>query len=166
MGNVKNESTKIRTNHREGTEQIEMIGSDFIGEPSPRSCRCSECGGKISMGDLRLVSRRGGVVKKIICSEDCRLTFDDRIWQEFADKQRKVGPEKDLPSLRAAHSPTSQVENVGRRNPSAAQKLPRPGELQSQISERIRGEWRETVRQERIKAHRRPPPRSSYVRMQ
>ncbi len=64
-----------------------MIGSDFVTESSPRYCRCSECNKKIPKGERRLVSQRGGVVKKIVCSEDCRLTFDDRIWQEFADKR-------------------------------------------------------------------------------
>lgn len=76
-----------------------------------------------------------------------------------SNHKRKVGAEKDLLPLRATDPPTSQVENVGRWKPSAASKLPRPGELRSQISARIRREWREIVRQERIEANQRPPPR-------
>lgn len=63
-----------------------MIGSDFAWEETLKSRRCSECG---TRGHRMLVSRRGPgprQVKKIVCSESCRLAFDDVYWQGRADE--------------------------------------------------------------------------------
>lgn len=58
-----------------------MIGSDFIRVPNDKKGRvCSECYKKIRMFDECLISMRGGRIKKIVCSEDCRLEFDYRIY--------------------------------------------------------------------------------------
>lgn len=63
-----------------------MIGSDFGNEKFPVMKRCSECGEKIRAHTMCLVSRnRDGKNKKIVCSEHCRLDFDDRFWQGRAD---------------------------------------------------------------------------------
>ena len=69
-----------------------MIGSDFAWETFDRKRRCSECG---TRGRRMLVSRRGPgpkQVKKIVCSEPCRLDFDDAYWQERADHREAKRP--------------------------------------------------------------------------
>ena len=58
-----------------------LIGSDFMPEISECKTRCSECRRKIEAGQTALVSRRFGKVQKRVCSEECRLTFDDKFWQ-------------------------------------------------------------------------------------
>lgn len=50
---------------------------------------CSECTREIPAGTVCLVSMRNGVVKKRVCSEECRQTFDDRVWREIANKNEK-----------------------------------------------------------------------------
>ncbi len=41
--------------------------------------------------------------------------------------------------------------------------VPSPGELQSEIAERIKREWCETVRKERVKGRQRLPPRGHWL---
>lgn len=64
-----------------------MIGSDFIEVKNPYTRHCGECGRKILKGEQILASIKNGEVKKYVCSEECRLEFDNRIWQQFADKK-------------------------------------------------------------------------------
>jgi hypothetical protein len=65
---------------------MSLIGSraDFKKKIYEHSVRCSECGRK---GTEMLVSIRKGKVKKRICSEACRVAFDDRFWREKADRR-------------------------------------------------------------------------------
>lgn len=62
-----------------------LIGNDFITVFAVRSCRCSECGKTIRKGEHCLESHRFGKLQKRVCSEDCRLAFDDHFWQGKAD---------------------------------------------------------------------------------
>jgi hypothetical protein len=64
-----------------------LIGSDFIERVETRTVYCSECGRKIHTGERSLCSIRKNKVKKRVCSENCRMEFDDGIWQEFADNR-------------------------------------------------------------------------------
>ena len=64
---------------------MSLIGNDFVEQPAPYSAVCGECRGSIQAGEISLVSIRNGVVKKRVCSEECRQTFDDRFWQGEAD---------------------------------------------------------------------------------
>jgi hypothetical protein len=68
-----------------------MIGSDFIKAHAPRGGQCGECGASIAPGATCLESRRGGKVRKRVCSETCRLDFDHRYWQERADRREQAG---------------------------------------------------------------------------
>ena len=69
-----------------------LIGNDFKLEPTPYMFRC-DCGKKVKRGELPQVSRRFGKVQKRLCeSEDCRLEFDDRFWQEQARKRSRRKP--------------------------------------------------------------------------
>ena len=63
---------------------MSLIGSDFKVVLAIRDCRCSECGSRIAQGDKCLESVRFGKVQKRVCSEKCRLDFDDAYWQEKA----------------------------------------------------------------------------------
>ena len=63
-----------------------LIGSDFVRVQCSQAKHCSECGARIPAGEYALVSARGGKTRKIVCSEDCRLNFDERIWEQFARK--------------------------------------------------------------------------------
>jgi hypothetical protein len=40
-------------------------------------------------GQPILQSIKNGKVKKVVCSEKCRLDFDARIWQEIAARNEK-----------------------------------------------------------------------------
>jgi hypothetical protein len=64
-----------------------LIGNDFITVTYPETVRCSECGKKITAGQPVLVSKKGGKVRKRICGEECRLTFDARVWEDFARRR-------------------------------------------------------------------------------
>jgi len=64
-----------------------LIGSDFITGVADKTYRCSECNKTIKKGDMILESVRFGKVKKRVCSEQCRLGFDDRYWQGKADER-------------------------------------------------------------------------------
>lgn len=66
-----------------------LIGSDFQPEALTYNRRCSECGKKMQKGDNVLVSRRFGKVQKRVCSEECRLEFDNNYWQERARQSRE-----------------------------------------------------------------------------
>ena len=50
-------------------------------EFSAHAARCSECGARIPKGGPCLVSRnKESRVKKKVCSQECRETFDDKFW--------------------------------------------------------------------------------------
>ena len=68
-----------------------LIGNDFITVFSVKVCRCSECGRRIAKGEHCLESHRFGKLQKRVCSEACRLTFDDRFWQGKARERRSNG---------------------------------------------------------------------------
>jgi len=51
---------------------------DFTLEASDRAHRCSECGTRVPAGERMYVSRRGGLAKKRVCSEQCGQAFDYR----------------------------------------------------------------------------------------
>lgn len=68
---------------------MSLIGNDFVERVEAKTVYCSECGRKILPGEKSLVSLKGGKVKKRVCSEECRQTFDDAIWQAFADENEK-----------------------------------------------------------------------------
>ena len=75
-----------------GPGEVRVIGSDFVWEDSEKVRRCSECG---TRGHRMLVSRRGPSpkqVKKVVCSEPCRLAFDDAYWQDRADRMEATRP--------------------------------------------------------------------------
>mgnify|MGYP006992515625 CR=1 FL=1 len=63
-----------------------LIGNDFITQIIDREFRCSECGITRPAGHPWLTSIRGKSIRKRVCSEECRLQFDDRFWQHQADK--------------------------------------------------------------------------------
>ena len=79
-----------------------LIGSDFVRVQCSEAKHCSECGGRIPAGEFALVSARGGKTRKIVCSEDCRLNFDERIWKQFARKN----------AARRTTSTTKHLESV------------------------------------------------------
>lgn len=58
-----------------------MIGTDFTIQVVAYRTRCGECKRTLSPGDTSLVSIRGGKVRKRVCSETCRIAFDDHYWQ-------------------------------------------------------------------------------------
>jgi hypothetical protein len=66
-----------------------MLGSDFTKMTSVIRRLCSECGHVIPVGGDMLASVKGGKIKKAVCSEECRLEFDARVWQEIADINEK-----------------------------------------------------------------------------
>lgn len=68
-----------------------LIGSNFTTQISNGNVRCSECGERIPKGLECLVSIQNGRVQKRVCSESCRLDFDDRYWQEKADERKLAG---------------------------------------------------------------------------
>ena len=71
-------------------EVMGAIGSDFIVRMAARRTKCSECGRNIAEGFPEMVSIRKGKVQKRVCSNECRLEFDNRYWQELAaSKDRK-----------------------------------------------------------------------------
>ena len=65
-----------------------MIGSDFVEIKNPYTRRCGECGRKVRLGEPILASIKGGQVKKYVCSENCRLQFDNRFWQAVVRKKQ------------------------------------------------------------------------------
>lgn len=67
-----------------------LIGNDFVVQTAPFSCRCSECSKEIDKGEECLVSIRRGRVQKRVCSEDCRLEFDSRFWDEAARNRSRA----------------------------------------------------------------------------
>lgn len=79
-----------------------MIGSDFVPRVYPRTIRCSECGTKIPKNTEALVSIQNGVVKKIVCSEDCRQEFDYRFWSTRRKERLLTKREKRLKCVQTA----------------------------------------------------------------
>ncbi len=70
---------------------MSAIGSDFQRVKQEHRTICSECGADIPAGGIALESIRGGKCRKRVCSEDCRLEFDNRYWQERAAlRERKA----------------------------------------------------------------------------
>ncbi len=67
-----------------------LIGSDFIIVKAAHDCHCSECGKRIRKGEGCLVSVRMGKVQKRVCSEECRLIFDDAYWQQRARERKRA----------------------------------------------------------------------------
>jgi len=67
-----------------------MIGSDFIEQTAKYKRYCSECNRPILVGEKYLASIKDGKVKKTVCGEECRLVFDDRVWQGFARRNAKA----------------------------------------------------------------------------
>jgi hypothetical protein len=73
-----------------------MLGNDFITRPAPYRHVCSECGHITNPGEDYQVSIKGGKVRKTLCmNEDCRMEFDNRIWQQLAqDNARRRAAHK------------------------------------------------------------------------
>ena len=66
---------------------MSAIGSDFQRVKQEHSTICSECGSGIPAGGIALESVRDGKCHKRVCSEECRLEFDNRYWQERARRR-------------------------------------------------------------------------------
>lgn len=68
-----------------------LIGSraSFEVRKSDRDGVCRECGRKWQKGDVIFVSLHNEEVVKIVCSDSCRETFDDRYWQTVADERER-----------------------------------------------------------------------------
>jgi hypothetical protein len=66
-----------------------MIGCDFIQRTLDYTRHCGECGEKMPKGTIGLASIKNGVVKKWVCSENCRLDFDNELWQWIATRNAK-----------------------------------------------------------------------------
>jgi len=66
------------------------IGSDFITRPAAKRTKCGECGCNIAIGAHEMVSIRKGKVQKRVCSEECRLEFDDCYWRERALARKRA----------------------------------------------------------------------------
>jgi len=66
------------------------IGSDFITRPAAKRTKCSECGRNIAEGLPEMVSIRKGKVQKRVCSNECRLEFDNRYWQDRARERKRA----------------------------------------------------------------------------
>src|SRR3990167_8004347 len=68
-----------------------IIGSQKSFEPYVLKERwmCHECQLYFPKGHTILASKDSrGIVRKKVCSDDCRLTFDDRFWQETIYQKR------------------------------------------------------------------------------
>jgi hypothetical protein len=66
-----------------------MTGADFQPYSNPYKRRCSECGEWIQEGQNVLASIKNNKVRKVVCSEDCRLEFDYKFWSERADEREE-----------------------------------------------------------------------------
>jgi hypothetical protein len=73
----------------DGDEGKAMIGSDFVWIVNPYTRRCGECHKKVEKGERIMASIKGGKVKKYVCSEDCRLEFDNEFWQGVIREKAK-----------------------------------------------------------------------------
>jgi hypothetical protein len=65
-----------------------MLGSDFVPTVLKYRRHC-DCGRAMNVGESYLASIKRGKVQKWVCSEDCRLEFDARIWAEIARKNSR-----------------------------------------------------------------------------
>lgn len=90
-----------------------LIGSDFVRVQCSQAKHCSECGARIPAGGYVLVSVRGGKTRKIVCSEDCRLNFDERIWEQFARKNAAWRTTRHPGSVKFAVSQVPKCEGPG-----------------------------------------------------
>jgi hypothetical protein len=68
---------------------MSAIGSDFQRVKQTHRTRCSECGAGIPVGEIALESIRDGKCRKRVCSNQCRIDFDDRYWQERAALRKR-----------------------------------------------------------------------------
>ena len=64
-----------------------LIGNDFNTIVLTHPSHCGECGKYLPKGTEMLVSIRFGKVQKRVCSEQCRIDFDDSFWQGKADER-------------------------------------------------------------------------------
>jgi len=78
-------NVESQRNERGSILKRKPIGSDFESQVLDKTTRCSECGEPIYAGVPSLVSLRGGKVMKRVCSEECRLEFDNSFWQGVAE---------------------------------------------------------------------------------
>jgi hypothetical protein len=62
-----------------------MLGSDFVPTVLKHGRYC-DCGRKMNVGESYLASIKYGKIQKWVCSEDCRLEFDARVWAGIARK--------------------------------------------------------------------------------
>lgn len=60
-----------------------MIGTDFKPIVLTSSRRCSECGKRLRCGETMLASIRNGRTRKLVCSENCRESFDLKFWEQI-----------------------------------------------------------------------------------
>lgn len=65
------------------------IGNDFTEWTQTKTSRCSECNKIMPIGSKVMASIRNGRVQKKVCSDNCRLEFDARFWDEVASKRRR-----------------------------------------------------------------------------
>ena len=65
-----------------------LIGSpaSFVVEKATRDFVCMECDRRVTKGETILASYRGGKLRKRVCSEDCRKTFDEEYWLDQIEK--------------------------------------------------------------------------------
>jgi hypothetical protein len=63
------------------------IGSDFTPIHAKLKRRCSECSTVIEKGGPALASIKDGKIRKVVCSEACRVEFDARFWQGVARRR-------------------------------------------------------------------------------
>jgi uncharacterized Fe-S center protein len=68
-----------------------LIGSDFVPVIQERTSYCSQCNEVIPKGATALEAIRDGKCKKRVCSETCRLDFDDAFWRTAAHKRKMRG---------------------------------------------------------------------------
>lgn len=68
-----------------------LMGSrgDFQEKVYDKTVYCSECGTRFPPGTTMLVSVHNGKVKKRVCSEKCRESFDDKLWRAIARVRRR-----------------------------------------------------------------------------
>lgn len=66
--------------------EVKMIGSDFVTQVCKARFRCGECPHIVLPGDTYLASIKDGKMRKRVCSENCRLEFDARVWEQIAQK--------------------------------------------------------------------------------
>ena len=80
------EEGRVGNYHRRS--DVNAVGSDFVEMVCAGTRNCSECHKKIFKGKKLLAAKtKDGTILKYVCSEDCRLEFDNRFWQERARRR-------------------------------------------------------------------------------